>query len=162
MLVSLYTSRMFLQILGVMDYGIYNLVSNFVVIFSFLNSAMTSSTLRFITYYLGLERLNELRTVFSLSFQFHLIIAILVVLLAETIGLWYLNEIMSYPRDRQFATNWVFQFALFTLVVNIISAPHISLVVARERMGVFTIVGIVETLFKVIILAMLSFSKSDR
>ena len=110
MLVSLYTSRVILQTLGETDFRIYNSVGGVVVLFSFLNQAMATATQRFLNFYLGKGDIDEVKRVFSTSMTVHISISLLVILLSETIGLWFLNAKMNIPSDRMIAANWVFQY----------------------------------------------------
>ena len=124
MVVSLYTSRLILQILGVEDYGIYNVVGGVITMFAFINGAMVSASQRFITFALGKGDLNMLKSVFSTSLQIHAIIASLVLLLGETAGLWFLLDKMIIPETRLTAAMWVYQCSIVTMIFNIMSVPY--------------------------------------
>ena len=107
MLVTLYTSRIILNVLGVIDYGIYNLVAGVVTSLSFLNSSMSSATQRFLSYELGAKNTQKIKMVFSMSVNIHIIIAVLILIISETIGLWVLNNSLKIPSERLVAANWV-------------------------------------------------------
>lgn len=106
--VALFTSRVILQSLGVQDYGIYNVVAGFVSMFTFINSAMTSATQRYITFAIGKNESHRINTVFCTSMNIHILISVLLILAAETFGLWFLNTHMTIPHERMFAANVVY------------------------------------------------------
>ena len=108
MLVSLYTSRIILNTLGISDFGIYNVVGGIVVMFSFLNSAMSASTQRFLAIEIGKKDLDGLKKVFKTSVILHIIIAVILIVLAESIGVWFINSQLTIPTERLFAANWAF------------------------------------------------------
>ena len=139
MLVTLYTSRVILDELGVKDYGIYNVIGGVVMMFSFLNNCMTSSTQRFITFELGKGNIQKLKEIFSTALNIHIFIAIIIVLLAETIGLWFINEKLVIPNDRMHAANWVYQFSILTFCVNIIQVPYNAVLIAHEKMNIYAL-----------------------
>lgn len=133
MLVTLYTSRVVLSVLGVSDYGIYNVVGGIVAMFSVLSNSLTSAISRFITYELGHENTERLKKVFSTAVSVQLALSGIVVLIAECIGVWFLNNQMQIPSDRLVAANWVFQFSIATFVINLISVPYNATIVAHEK-----------------------------
>src|SRR5574344_275956 len=122
--VTLYTSRVVLQTLGVDDFGIYSVVAGFVTMLGFLNSAMSSATQRFLAFELGKSGNKDMRGILSLSLTIHLLIAIFVLLLGETVGLWFVKTQLTIPTDRLMAAQWVFHFALLSFMVTIISVPY--------------------------------------
>ena len=124
MVVTLYTSRIVLNTLGENDFGIYNLIGGIVTFFAFLNIAMTNATQRFLNYELGRGNIEQLKKTFSISMTAHISIALLVLLLAETIGLWFVNTQLRIPVERVTAANWVYQFSVLTLLVNIVRVPY--------------------------------------
>jgi O-antigen/teichoic acid export membrane protein len=162
MVVSLYTSRIVLNILGVEDFGIYNVVGGFVTMFGFLNSAMASATQRFISFEIGRKDQVQLRNVFSMSVNIHLIIAFVILVLAETIGLWFVNTQLTIPSSRIVAAQWVYQFSILALVINIVSVPYNAIIIAHERMNVFAWIGIVEVSLKLLIVFMLQWFGFDK
>ena len=123
MLISLYTSRVVLQALGVEDYGIYNVVGGIVAMFSMISNSLSSSIGRFLTFELGKGNEEGLKKVFSTSLTIQLVLASIITVLAETIGLWFLNTHMTIPDDRLYAANWVFHASVFTFVINLMSVP---------------------------------------
>lgn len=162
MIVSLYTSRVILQTLGVEDYGIYNVVGGVVGMFSILSGSLSAAISRFITFELGTGDSDKLKRVFSSSVTIQLCLAIIVVLLAETIGLWFLNNKMIIHSERMVAANWIFQFSLVTFVVNLISIPYNAAIIAHEKMTAFAYIGILEVLAKLGIVFLLLVSPIDR
>lgn len=149
--VSLYTSRIVLNTLGVEDFGIYNVVGGVVMMFSFLNSSMSSATQRFLSFELGKQDYAQMKKVFSMSVNIHAIIAGTIFILAETIGLWFLNAKLVIPADRMEAANWVYQFSIFSFMLTIMNVPYNATIIAHERMKVYAYVSIVEVILKLII-----------
>lgn len=162
MAVSLYTSRVILQTLGVEDYGIYNVVAGFVTMLGFLNSAMSSATQRFLAFELGKPDTKDVRGIFSMSLNIHIIIALFVFILGETIGLWFVRTQLTIPIDRMMAAEWVFHLALLSFMVTIASVPYNALIIAHERMKVFAWVSIVDVTLKLLIVFMLSWFGMDK
>lgn len=162
MLVSLYTSRVILQTLGVEDYGIYNVVGGVVSMFSMISSSLSSAISRFMTFELGRGDKQKLKTVFSTSITIQVIISFIVVVLAEIIGIWFLNNKMVIPADRLEAANWIFQFSLVTFVVGLISVPYNAAIIAHEKMKAFAYIGILEVLAKLGIVFSLMVAPIDK
>lgn len=162
MLVSLYTSRVVLNTLGVEDYGTYNVVGGLVIMFGFFNGAMNSATQRFLTFDIGREDHVQLRKTFNATQIIHIGIALLIFILAETIGLWFVNNKLNLPEGRMEAARWVFHFSLFSLIVTVIQAPYNALIIARERMSVFAYISILEVLLKLFIVFMLTWISFDK
>lgn len=147
-LVNLYTVRVIWQVLGIDDYGIYNLVGGIVLMFQFLNAAMVASSQRFISFELGKGNIDNLRKVFSISVTVHYLLAGVILLLAETIGLWFLNAKLNIPTDRMAAANWVYQCSTIAFLVSVISVPYNASIVAHEHMKAYGYFGILEVLLK--------------
>lgn len=162
MAVTLYTSRIALNTLGVEDFGIYNVVGGFVTMFAFLNSAMASATQRFLSFEIGRKDFVQLRNVFSMSVNIHFIIAFVVLLLAETVGLWFVNTQLTIPPDRMNAAQWVYQFSILSMMVSIVSVPYNAIIIAHERMNVFAWVSIAEVSLKLLIVFMLQWFGFDK
>ena len=162
MLVSLYTSRIVLITLGIEDYGIYSLVAGFIIMFEILNGAISSATQRFLTFEIGRKDPIQIRNVFSMSINIHLIIAFLILILGETVGLWFLNTQLVIPPERMEAAQWVYQFALFAVMVSVLSSPYNAIIIAYERMGVFAIVSIISVVLKLVIVFMLQWFGYDK
>lgn len=162
MFVSLYTSRVVLRALGVMDYGVYNAVGSTVAMFSVLSGSLSSAISRFITFELGSGNIIKLKRVFSTAIIVQLILAIVIVLVAETVGLWFLNHKMVIPPDRLLAARWVYQFSITTFVVGLISVPYNAAIIAHEKMGTFAYIGIFEALAKLGVAFAISTAQCDR
>ncbi|MGP5063764.1 lipopolysaccharide biosynthesis protein [Psychrobacter celer] len=162
MAVALYTSRVILQTLGVEDFGIYNVVAGFVTMLGFLNSAMSSATQRFLAFELGKPGDKDVPGIFSMSMNIHILIALFVLILGETLGLWFVRTQLTIPIDRMFAAEWVFHLALLSFMVSIISVPYNALIIANERMSVFALVSIIDVMLKLLIVFMLSWFGVDK
>ena len=162
LLVSLYTSRVVLNVLGIDDYGIYNVVGGIVLMFQFLNVGMIDVSQRFLTYELGKNDGQQLQKVFSTSLIIHLIIIFFLLILAETVGLWFLNHKMNIPTSRIIAANWVFQFSILTFIIKIFSVPYNASIVAHEHMKVYAYVSILEVILQLAIVFLLKGSASDK
>ena len=150
MIVSLFTSRVLLQALGVTDYGIYNIVGGVVVMFSFLNNILTVAIRRFLAIGIACEDKDRLGIVFKSSVQAVKIVAIILVILMELIGFWFVNYKLNIPNDRLYAANWAFQLSIFSFFLNLIALPYNSAIVAYEKMSVYAYIGIFEVIFKLI------------
>ena len=155
MLVSLYTSRVILQTLGVEDYGVYNVVGGVISMFTFLNGAMSSATSRYITFEIGKGNMEQLKKVFSTSFQIHAIIALLIVILGETVGLWFLMNELVIPDGRMDAAMWVYQCSIVSCVVGIMSVPYNADIIAHEKMSAFAYISVLEIILKLAIVYLL-------
>ena len=162
MAVQLYTSRVVLNTLGVVDYGLYNVVGGIVTMFAFLNGAMVTSTQRYITFELGKGQLERLKVVFTTCVQIHFLISLIIVLLGETIGLWFLYEKMVIPADRFTAAMWVYQLSILTMCIQVMSVPYNSDIVAHEQMGVFAAISVVEVVLKLAVVYMLVIGNYDK
>lgn len=162
MVIQLFTSRIVLNTLGVVDYGIYNVVGGVVTMFAFLNMAMINATQRYITYELGTGNLEKLKSVFTTSVQIHAIISVIIVILGETIGLWFLYEKMVIPDNRFFAALWVFHLSVLTMTIQIMSVPYNSAIVAHEKMGIFAVISVVEVILKLLVVYLLYITPYDR
>lgn len=161
LVVSLYTSRVFLNALGVDDYGISNVVGGVVTMFAFLNGTMHTASLRFITFALGKGDFGELKKTFETSKTLHLLFGIATIFVVEIVGFWLLNNKLNIAADRMYAANWVFQCATLSLFVTMISVPYNSCVVAHEKMSIFAFVGIYEVIAKLIVALVIPFSPID-
>ena len=162
MVVTLYTSRIVLNTLGENDFGIYNLIGGIVTFFAFLNIAMTNATQRFLNYELGRGNIEQLKKTFSISMTAHISIALLVLLLAETIGLWFVNTQLRIPVERVTAANWVYQFSVLTLLVNIVRVPYNASIIAYERMSFYAYLSVIEVILKLAVVYLLVISKWDK
>lgn len=160
--ISLYTSRVVLATLGVSDYGVYNVVGGIVLILCFLNNSMAGATQRFLNIELGKKSEDGVVKVFRTAQYIHLIIAVIVFLLAETIGIWFLNTYMNIPSERMIAANYVFQFSICSFLVSIISVPYNATIIAHERMSAFAYISILEAVLKLAIVFLLMVVSFDK
>lgn len=146
--ISLYTSRVILANLGVDDFGTYNVIGGIVVLFTFVNNAMVSATQRYMNFELGQHNNTELKRVFSMSLNIHMLIAIAVLVLGESVGLFILHNYIKIPEGRIFDAEVVFHLSLLTTIFNIIRAPYNACIIAYEKMSVFSYLSIFESLAK--------------
>ena len=162
MVVSLYTSRVVLNALGVEDFGIYNVVGGVVAMFSMLSGSLSSAITRFITYELGTGNRENLKNIFSSAVTIQIGLAILIILLAEAVGVWFLNVKMNIPETRMAAANWVFQFSVLTFAINLISVPYNASIIAYEKMSAFAYISTLEALGKLAIAFLIAISPIDK
>ena len=162
MCIGLYTSRVVLNTLGIVDYGIFNIVGGIVAMFGFINGSMSSSTMRFITFALGKGSTDEVIKTFSMGLLVHFATAAIVLILAETIGLWYFFEKMVIPVERISAAFWAYQCSIMSTLIVIVSAPYNSLIISKEKMGAFAYISILEVSLKLLIVYLLLISDFDK
>lgn len=162
MLISLYTSRVILNALGVEDYGIYNVVGGVVTMFSMLSGSLSAAISRFLTFELGKGNIENLRKVFSSSVTIQACIALIIIFLAESVGLWFLNCKMVIPDNRMVAANWCYQFSIMTFVINLISVPYNAAIIAHEKMSAFAYISIWEALGKLLVAWSIALNPIDR
>ena len=162
MAVSLYTSRVVLATLGVDDYGLYSVVGGIVSMLSFLNSSMAGATQRFLNMEIGKRDFAQLQKVFNTSQVIHIAIAIIVFILAETIGSWFLNTYMNIAEERLRAANWVFQLSVLSFIITIISVPYNAAIIAHEKMSAFAYISVIEILLRLAIVYMLYLTSWDK
>jgi Na+-driven multidrug efflux pump len=162
LLIGLYTSRVVLHALGETDFGVYTEVGGFVALFSVLSASLSSAISRFLTFELGRKDETRLARIFSSAVLIQLGIALIVILVAEMIGPWYIGRYLNIPVERLHAAHWIFQFSLFAFAVNLLSVPYNASIIAHERMDAFAYIGIFEGVCKLVIALMISFSPIDR
>lgn len=155
MLVSLYASRKVLNVLGVEDFGIYNVVSGIVILFSFMNAAMTNASQRYLSFALGKEDRRELLKVFSTSIFLHFAIILLLVVLTETLGLWYVREKLSIPEGKYTQAVITYHLAILATCINIIRVPFQATIISYEHMSKYAIISIVESVLKLLSVCLL-------
>lgn len=142
MLVTLFTSRIIIQSLGLEDYGIYNLVGGVTAMLTFLNGALSDATQRYLTFELGRGKEGEVNSIFSLCIILHVIMAAIIVIITEIVGLWFLYNKLQIPAERINAAFWVFQFSIASLFISFVSVPYSALIIAYERMKIFAYISI--------------------
>ncbi|MFM5191698.1 MATE family efflux transporter [Aeromonas media] len=153
--VTLYTSRVVLNVLGVEDFGIYNVVGGVVTMMAFLSGAMSSATQRFLSFELGKGDKNQLANVFKMSVNIHVLIIFIVVFLGETAGLWFINTKLTIPAERILVANWVYHCALFSFCCSILSVPYNALIIANEKMSAFAYISIIDVTLKLMVVFLL-------
>lgn len=158
MLVSLYTSRVILAALGVEDYGIYDVVGGLVSMFAMISNSLSAAVSRFLTFELGKGNTVGLQKVFSTALYIHLCLAGIIILLAESLGIWFLNSQMNIPENRIYAANWVFQASLISFVFGVTSVPFNASIISHEKMGVFAFIGIFDVIMKLLIVLFVAYS----
>ena len=162
MAVTLYTSRVILQVLGVDDYGIYNLVAGFVTLFSFISRALTTAIQRFLNVALGRGDKDYFRNLFSTSINIFIFFSFIVLLIGETVGVWFVNTQLNIPDGRMEAVKWVFQFSLVVFILGLIRTPYNAAIIAHEKMDFYAYVSILEVLLKLAIVFMLRLFAYDK
>lgn len=160
--VGLFTSRIVLNMLGIEDYGLYNVVGGFVAFFAFLNGAMSTATQRFITFELACGDLKRQRAIFSTAIIIHFSLAILITFFAETIGLWFVYHKLIIPENRFIAALWVYQLSVASMFISIISIPYNALIIAHEKMSAFAYISILDAVLKLVIVYFLTIVSWDR
>lgn len=161
LLISLYTTRAILRVLGVEDYGVYNVVAGFVTMFAFLNNSMSSATQRFFNFELGRNGEEGANIVYNSALIIHGILAVLVVIIAIPVGLWYLHHKMVLPEGRMFAAECIFYFSVASLFVTIITVPFTAAVMAHEKMDFYAIVGMLDAVLKLLVVLLLPYLTGD-
>lgn len=162
LVVTLYTSRIILEALGIDDYGLYQAVGGIVGFLSFISNALATATSRFITFALGKGNNNELQKTFATTFTTHILIGLLIVFLAETVGLWYVYNKMVIPEERFSAAVIIYHISILTAFMSIMQVPFNAEVIAHEKMSMFAYVGIVEAVGKLGIVYLLALGNFDR
>ncbi len=161
MAIGLYTSRVILSVLGIQDYGIYNLVGGVVVLFSFLNNSMTSATQRFFNISIASKEILKIKEVFNTGLKVHFFVAGIILILAETIGLWFLNHKLVIPHEKMWSSNLVYQASVVTALIGILRIPYNVTILAHERMSFYAILSIAESLLKLGIVYILLLLSKD-
>ena len=162
MAISLYTSRIVLSTLGFSDYGIYNVVGGFVALFTMVSGTMATATQRFISFEIGKGTQENITRLFSTSMIIHLLLCCVILILAETIGLWFVNNKIVFPPERLTAVNWVYQFSVFTLIINVLSVPYNASIIAYEKMATFAYIGILEAALKLLVVYLIIITTIDK
>lgn len=162
MLISLYTSRITLNVLGVNDFGIYNVVGGTIVFLSFVSSAISGSTQRYLNYYMGKSQMDKVRQVFSGSLIIHAVLSVLFLIVAETIGLWFVYNYLNLPSERFTAALWVYHISVVSTSVGLMKMPYNATIIANEKMSFFAYSSILEAVFKLLIVFLLVKSPLDK
>ena len=160
--VSLYTTRIVLDLLGVNDYGTYNVVAGFVSMFTFLNGALSASTSRFLTFEIGRKRNNRINEVFQTSLTIHIFFGIIVFISLQIFGNWFLNNKLTIPDGRILAANYAFQFAVLSAFLTILQVPFTATIIAHEKMSIYAYLGIFEAFSKLLLVLALKYTSTDK
>ncbi len=162
MVISLYTSRVILQVLGVDDFGIYQAVGGIVGFLSFINSALSTGSSRFITFGLGEGNKGKLEKIFNTTLTSHILLALIIIGVAESLGYWFLHQKLNIPPERIDAAVWVFHLSILTVFFTLTQVPYNACIIAHENMKIFAYVSIVEAVLKLLIVYMLLIGRVDK
>ena len=162
MLVSLYTVRIVLNVLGEEDYGIYNVTAGVVTMFGFLSGAMATASQRYFAFDLGKGDTEHLKTTFSVTFQIYVLLAVIIVILAETVGLWFVTHKLVIPPERLSAAVWIYQAAVLSFLLTLVTTPYMASIIAHENMDIYAYVSIVEAVLKLGIVFLLQTLDADK
>lgn len=162
LLIGFITVRIVLRELGQVDFGVYNVVSGFVAMLAFINNALSSTTQRFLSYEIGKGDDGRLKSVFQTNIALYVYLCIVVVIIGETFGLWFINNKLDIPSDRVAAANWVYQFSLITLVFSVLQSPYNAAIIAHEEMKVYAWVSIAEAVLKISLVLCLHYFMGDK
>jgi len=162
MVVTLYTGRVILDVLGVSDYGVYNVIAGVTGLIGFLRGALGSSAQRFINYEMGCGRLDNLKRVFSMSFYCFLLVSVISLVLAESVGLWFVENKLNIPNGRIDAAVFMYHCTVFMFVVNMLIIPFHSDIIAHEEMSIYAYFSIIDALLKLFIVYLLTIIPIDK
>lgn len=160
--IGLYTSRVIINVLGVDDYGVYGVAGGFVTMLAFINAAMAGATSRFITYEMGLGDMERIRRTFANALTVHIGIAVLIFVICEAVGVWFINTQLNIPPERLAAANWIFQLSILTAAVTITQVPYTALIISHERMGVYAYMEVLNVILKLVIVYFLVILPGDK
>lgn len=162
MIVGLYTSRVVLRVLGVEEYGLYNVIGGIIAIFTVLNNALVNTTSRFITVSLAKGDDKETRQIFNMAFLIHLFVGVLIVLLGETVGLWYLHNKLVIPEGREIAASYLYQFTVISALLQTLIVPYNATIIAHEKISVYAVIQIIDVFLKLAIVFLLEVTPFDK
>lgn len=162
MFISLFTSRVILQVLGVEDYGIYQTVGGFVALLSYINGSLSVGSSRFLTFELGRGDESKLKKTFSSVLTVHIFFAIFVVVLGETVGLWFLYNKLIIPEERMVAAFWAYQFSILASILTITQIPYSAVIISHEKMNIYAMTSIIESVLKLVIVYILTIMTYDK
>ena len=161
MLIKIFSVRFVLKGLGVVDYGIFNVVAGLVTMFNGLSNVVSSATLRFHSFYIGEGNEKKVSDVFSASINIYALLSVLIFFMAEVIGLWFINTQMEIPAERLTAANWVYQFTIISFIVSLMTAPYSSIIFAYESMQAFSVISVCECSLKFLLALSLLYLTKD-
>jgi len=162
MVVTLYTSRVVLKVLGVEDFGIYHVVAGFVALLGFMQGAMTTATQRYFAFDLGESDGKDLSRIFNTSVMIHVLLALCVAVIAETIGYWFVSTQLTIPYERMTAALWAYHLAIISFMVSVVMVPFTAMLMAHERMGMFAAIGMLDVLLKLAAVILLQYIDGDK
>lgn len=162
MIISLYTSRVVLKVLGVDDFGIYNVVAGVVAMFAILSQSLSTAISRFLTFELGKDNPSKLQRIFSTALSVQIFMAIALLIVCEPIAIWFLNNHLQIPEARIYAANWVLQCAILIFLINLVAVPFNAAIIAHERMSAFAYISLIEGGAKLLIAFLITFSSFDK
>lgn len=162
MIIGLFSVRIVLKVLGAEDYGIYNVTCGVVSLMAFLNNALSSSTQRFLSFEMGRNDYIKVKKIFSNSLFLYLLLAIVILIVAETLGLWFVNYKLVIPTDRLFAANWIYQFSIISFCLSVIQSPFVATIISHEKMGVYAYISIGESILKIAMIVLLFYLPGDK
>lgn len=162
LLISLYTSRVILNTLGVIDYGVYNVVGGVIVMLGYLTNSLSGASSRYITYDLGIGDMSLMKKTFGNILSIHFIMAAAIIVVAETVGLWFVTTQLQIPADRQDAAFWVYQCAVLSSAISLVGVPYNAAIIAHEKMSAFAYISIVDAVLKLVIVYLLLIVPYDR
>jgi O-antigen/teichoic acid export membrane protein len=157
MLLGFFTVRLVLNVLGAEDYGIYHVIAGFVVMLGFLNNTMSASSQRYFSFELGRGNHDQLKKIFNIIFLIYVLITIVFIILAESVGLWFVNNRLSIPIDRLKTAQWIYQFSVLSFVFTLMAAPYMAIIMSHEDMNIYALITIIETVLKLCIAFFLRF-----
>lgn len=162
MVISIYTSRVILKSLGIEDYGIYNVVGGFVSMFTMISGSLNNAINRFLMFDIGKGDIEQLTKTFSSAVTIQMLLALIFFIIAETIGLWFLNYKMVIPESRILATNFVYQFSIISFMLSLITIPYNAIIIAREKMSIFAYMSILDVVGKLLIAWSTQYTPTDK
>lgn len=162
MFVGLYTSRVVLRVLGVEDYGLYNVIGGIIALFAVLNNALINTTSRFITISLARGDIIDTRQTFNMAFLMHCAVALFLIVIGETVGLWYLNNKLVVPVGREFAAAWLYQFTIVSAVLATVNVPYNACVVAHEEINIYAILQVIDSIMRLGIVFIIQIAPHDK
>ena len=161
MIINLYSVRLVLNILGAEDYGIFNVIAGVITMLASVSSVLQTATQRYYSYAIGENKLEYLQNIFSSSIYIYLILSFVIIILGETVGLWFINTQLLIPPERMYAVNWIYQFSIFSFIATIMNIPFSAATIAHEDMGYFSVISGAESILKLIAVILISFIAID-
>ena len=160
--INLYSVRLVLQALGVEDYGIFNVIAGVIIMFNSISSVLSTATQRYYSYSIGENKLERLRNIFSTSIYIYVVVSLIVIILGETVGLWFINTHLVIPPERMHAANWIYQFSIFSFVASIMNVPYSAATIAHEDMRIFSVISTGESVLRLIAVLLIFIIPLDR